>query len=415
MRYRQSISRSKETARTATQPRFFEHSRIARQASEEKPAGRILAHRPPGRTSAALKVNEPGDRYEQEADHVAETVMRMSDRDASGTDLQTGRSPERQVERLCDKCVEEEGSLQRQATEENHSIAPPIVHETLHSPGQPLDPATRAFFEPRFGHDFSRVRVHADERAAASSRSVKALAYTVGRDIVFGTGQYAPGTSAGRRILAHELTHVVQQQGAQSLSASPSGVQTSAPPMRGGILQRNEDEDAAAKKAEENKKSVIAAATGCPGFDRAVKSWLYQKAEPYILGHYKPALITGMKSWKDPSSWGEIDMDIYFTKVKGMQPDETVDLTPVGDVMHVKLVAYFEPDGSGGFRVKGGLIEWLDGKPLTMRVWEADVKLVTKERRCTVSITDIAEPARTPREPVPAPPAKDKPPRSKTA
>ena len=67
--------------------------------------------------------------------------------------------------------------------------------------------------EPRFGHDFSGVRVHTDARAAESAWSVNALAYTVGRDVVFGTGQYAPGTSGGRRLLAHELTHVVQQQG----------------------------------------------------------------------------------------------------------------------------------------------------------------------------------------------------------
>ncbi|MGB9632210.1 MAG: DUF4157 domain-containing protein [Chloroflexaceae bacterium] len=88
---------------------------------------------------------------------------------------------------------------------------PPIVHEVLRSPGQPLDAETRAFMEPRFGHDFSRVRVHTDARAAESARAVNALAYTVGRDVVFGAGQYAPGASAGRRLLAHELAHVVQQ------------------------------------------------------------------------------------------------------------------------------------------------------------------------------------------------------------
>jgi hypothetical protein len=88
---------------------------------------------------------------------------------------------------------------------------PAIVHDVLRSPGQPLDPATRAFMEPRFGHDFSRVRVHCDARAAESAQSVNALAYTVGRDVTFGPGQYAPGTSAGRRLIAHELAHVVQQ------------------------------------------------------------------------------------------------------------------------------------------------------------------------------------------------------------
>lgn len=89
--------------------------------------------------------------------------------------------------------------------------APPIVHEVLNSPGQSLDAATRTFFESRFGHDFSRVRVHTDGRAEQSAQDVNAHAYTVGRDIVFGAGKFSPATHEGRRLLAHELTHVVQQ------------------------------------------------------------------------------------------------------------------------------------------------------------------------------------------------------------
>jgi hypothetical protein len=88
---------------------------------------------------------------------------------------------------------------------------PDSVHETLRTPGLPLDPATRAFFEPRFGHDFGRVRIHADARAAESARAVNALAYTAGQDVVFAAGRYAPATLSGRSLLAHELTHVVQQ------------------------------------------------------------------------------------------------------------------------------------------------------------------------------------------------------------
>ena len=93
------------------------------------------------------------------------------------------------------------------------SSVPPVVHDVLRSPGRPLDAATRAFMEPRFGHDFGGVRVHADARATASARAVNALAYTVGQDVVFGAGQYAPETGAGRRLLAHELAHTVQQHG----------------------------------------------------------------------------------------------------------------------------------------------------------------------------------------------------------
>ncbi len=106
-----------------------------------------------------------------------------------------------------------EATLQRAAVNAAPvSEAPPIVYDVLRSPGQPLDAATRAFMEPNFGRDFSQVRVHTDAKAAESARAVNALAYTVGKDVVFGAGQYALGTAAGKRLLAHELTHVVQQE-----------------------------------------------------------------------------------------------------------------------------------------------------------------------------------------------------------
>lgn len=109
----------------------------------------------------------------------------------------------------CKECGKKGMTLQRRAPNQTEPTeVPPIVHEVLRSPGWPLDAATRAFFEPRFGHDFSQVRVHTDSRAAESARAMSALAYTVGRDIVFDVG---PGTSAGNRLLAHELTHAVQQ------------------------------------------------------------------------------------------------------------------------------------------------------------------------------------------------------------
>jgi len=91
--------------------------------------------------------------------------------------------------------------------------APPLVQHVLASPGRPLDTPTREFFASRFGHDFGDVRIHDDIDAAASARGVHALAYTVGNDVVFGNGQYSPGTEAGRHLLAHELTHVIQQRG----------------------------------------------------------------------------------------------------------------------------------------------------------------------------------------------------------
>jgi hypothetical protein len=155
-------------------------------------------------------INQPGDEYEQEADHISEQVLRM---------------PEPQLQRACacgggcPRCQTEQPGQEHQSLQAKHvgssdsgqAAAPPIVHEVLASPGQPLDPATRAFMEPRFGHAFSTVRVHADARASESARAVKARAYTHGQDVVFGAGQFVPETNPGKSLLAHELTHVVQQ------------------------------------------------------------------------------------------------------------------------------------------------------------------------------------------------------------
>lgn len=91
------------------------------------------------------------------------------------------------------------------------AVAPPIVHDVLSSPGQPLDGATRQYFEPRFGRDLSGVRVHADAAAAESAGAVSARAYTVGDHVAFADGEFAPATSAGRALLGHELVHVAQQ------------------------------------------------------------------------------------------------------------------------------------------------------------------------------------------------------------
>lgn len=113
----------------------------------------------------------------------------------------------------CEECKKKrESTLQRAAISSSpvHDV-PPIVHEVLRSPGQPLDPATRTFMESRFGHDFSRVRVHTDAKAAESARAVNARAYTVGSDVVFGAGGYAQNSIFGQNLLAHELAHVVQQ------------------------------------------------------------------------------------------------------------------------------------------------------------------------------------------------------------
>jgi hypothetical protein len=133
----------------------------------------------------------------------------------------------------CGKCGEEGKRLQRRAAREGvdsfDASADASVSEVLRSQGRPLDGATRSFFESRFGHDFSGVKVHTDARAAESARALNALAYTVGSDIAFGANQYSPETGAGRRLLAHELTHVVQQRGARAQLQAMSIEEESSP------------------------------------------------------------------------------------------------------------------------------------------------------------------------------------------
>jgi hypothetical protein len=126
----------------------------------------------------------------------------------------------------CEACRRKPVVLQRApAAGGERSEVPTVVHEVLREPGQPLDADDRAALEAQLGHDFGRVRVHADARATASARSIGALAYTVGRDVVVDAAHYAPGTARGRRLLAHELTHVVQQRGA-SAAGQPLAIDT---------------------------------------------------------------------------------------------------------------------------------------------------------------------------------------------
>lgn len=120
----------------------------------------------------------------------------------------------------CEECGRNRLTMQRSASNQAApDTVPPIVHDVLRASGQPLDTNTRGLMEQHFGHDFSRVRVHTDARAAKSARLVNASAYTVGHNVVFETGQYQPGTTAGRQLLAHELTHVMQQ--AQNTTFAP--------------------------------------------------------------------------------------------------------------------------------------------------------------------------------------------------
>ena len=157
-----------------------------------------------GRLQRKPAVNQVGDVYEQEANRVAQEVISSPAPPAVQCSVIGKNGP---------------------------ATTSPGIHDVLGSTGQPLDPAARAFFEPRFGRSFSDVRVHSGEQAAEAARSVDALAFTVGRDVVFGAGQYAPGSTDGKRLLAHELTHVMQQQESGASLQRKASYKTTSPKM----------------------------------------------------------------------------------------------------------------------------------------------------------------------------------------
>lgn len=177
---------------------------------------------------AKLTVNQPGDQYEQEADRVAEQVMRMPESDFAPKLRSTSGEPPG-VQRKCacggsggecEACKEkrEEGVLQRKSA--GHSVpgqAPAIVREALRVPGQPLEQSTRSFMESRFGHDFRQVRVSADDTSAKAADAIKAKAFTYGNRIVFGRNEYNPSSAPGLGLIAHELAHAAQQGSAAPL------------------------------------------------------------------------------------------------------------------------------------------------------------------------------------------------------
>lgn len=154
-----------------------------------------------------IRVGPVDDPLEREADGIADAEM-------AGRPIGpiTG-APPGATQRKCKECEEEE-KLQRKPSATSGPAAgeaPPIVHEVLRSPGQPLDAASRAYFEPRFGRDLSRVRLHTHDRAAAAAAGIRARAYTLQNDIAFAAGEFSPETLEGRRLIAHELAHVAQQ------------------------------------------------------------------------------------------------------------------------------------------------------------------------------------------------------------
>jgi hypothetical protein len=257
-----SVRTTSETGETKSENSSSQERKTSFSKSKDTPINQILLLQrtignralegllKSGVIQAKLTIGRPGDVYEQEADRVADQVMRMPDPSRAGRKgvSEDGKSPS--IQRMCRECEEE---LQRQPMEEEEEMlqpkeetgVTPEVSSTVESQinsirggGHPLPDSVRTYFEPRFGQDFSPVRVHTDSEANESAQSVNALAYTVGRDVVFAEGQYSPETDSGRKLLAHELTHVVQQKGV--------GVQQTLTRSRGyDVFERRLDSSAA--------------------------------------------------------------------------------------------------------------------------------------------------------------------------
>jgi hypothetical protein len=179
--------------RSAVSQRIARPSSVSNGAASRAPASRL---------QAKLAVNHPLDAEERDADRIADEVMR-------------GAAPSHDF-----------GSVGSQRPGTHSQLDTSLAVQTAQRAGAPLPAVEKSFFESRFGHDFSAVRVHADRPAAAAARSINARAYTLGDNIVFGAGEYAPTTQPGRRLLAHELTHVVQQ--GNLVSASGPAIQRKA-------------------------------------------------------------------------------------------------------------------------------------------------------------------------------------------
>lgn len=194
-----------------------------------------------------LAINSPGDKYEKEADQVSAQIMRMpaslssvsSDKQQQLTSIQEIDQTEkaviqRQYSETAENDTEEDERLQRkEISGQTHNAAPQLASQLSVSKGQGshLPQATQAFMESRFGRDFDQVTIHTDSNAAQMNRSLHAKAFTHQQDIFFGEGQFQPGSDAGKHLLAHELTHVVQQSGSESqsteqpISRAPASIQ----------------------------------------------------------------------------------------------------------------------------------------------------------------------------------------------
>ncbi|MDP9076958.1 MAG: DUF4157 domain-containing protein [Bacteroidota bacterium] len=227
-----------------------------------------------------LTINQPGDVYEQEADNMADKVMRMTD--LSVKQNYFFKPVNNAAQRKCQACEEEEKHVYRK---ENDGSEAHSGHDldnyvsSLSSSGQKMSESSRNFFEPRLGHDFSGVRLHTDSVAAKSAQSINALAYTSGNNIVFNNGQYSPESDCGKKLMAHELTHVIQQGSASGTiqRVCTAASICNAPSVPGSASDFGVQEaarEAAARTRRQGMSPARALSTGHAGHARQLERFL---------------------------------------------------------------------------------------------------------------------------------------------
>jgi hypothetical protein len=221
-------------------------------------------------------------------------------------------------------------------------MVPPIVNEVLESPGRPLEVGTRVSMESRFGRDFSQVRVHADAEAAASVQAVNALAYTVGHHIVFGAGLYAPRTRIGQLLLAHELTHVVQQRKAAA-RPSPLGIFDRHHPSE--VEARRVSEVAAAGQGADRIRIGVNAPRSAPLIQRqekaateqaaSPKEWYMLKVPPAVKQHSLTCWAAALSAWLEVLGVQKISFQDIILRYVGKSCIDTDNALPLATAREV--------------------------------------------------------------------------------
>jgi hypothetical protein len=262
-----------------------------------------------------LTVGPPDDEFEQEADRVAEQVMRMPDPAAASAAATPPRiqriskeceGEEKHVQRMCSDCEAEKANLRGFPAEPAGApLVPDVAPQlepgirSLEGNGQPLTESARAFFQPRMGVDLSDVRLHSDATAASMARAVKARAFTLGLHVAFAEGEYRPETSQGRQLLAHELTHVIQQgEGRQPSESATLHRQAAAAPPPAPAAPSAPAAPAAAPAA-------AAPAAPAPTSDPLLNEWLGEHPD----GHLSSDLAWILAQWPTGGSINDLDAD----------------------------------------------------------------------------------------------------------